>query len=159
MATAPHVQAHSKSPSFSSIYRYKAGILLSCSMILGLPACSTLPKQTEQPSQMAVETDTSQTSLAQLVDPLREQNLGLTGYRVLYDPLEALGARIQLIKKAERSLDLQYYIWDNDRIGTLALHAIIQAADRGVKVRLLMDDNNAKKMEGIYLALNQHQNI
>src|SRR5690606_10991802 len=57
------------------------------------------------------------------------------------------------------SLDLQYYIWDNDRIGALALHAIIQAADRGVKVRLLMDDNNAKKMEGIYLALNQHQNI
>nr|WP_257228923.1 phospholipase D family protein [Acinetobacter sp. YH12255] len=128
-------------------------------MILGLPACSTLPKQTEQPSQMAFETDTSQTSLAQIVEPLREQNIGLTGYRVLYDPLEALGARIQLIKKAERSLDLQYYIWDNDRIGTLALHAIIQAADRGVKVRLLMDDNNAKKMEGIYLALNQHQNI
>ncbi|MCP5773839.1 phospholipase D-like domain-containing protein, partial [Klebsiella pneumoniae] len=79
--------------------------------------------------------------------------------RVLYDPLEALAARIQLINKAERSLDLQYYIWDNDRIGALALHAIIQAADRGVKVRLLMDDNNAKKMEGIYLALNQHQNI
>ncbi|ENX31146.1 MULTISPECIES: phospholipase D family protein [Acinetobacter] len=159
MATAPRDQVHLQSSSFIRTHRYKAGILLSCSLVLGLPACSTLPKQTEQPSQMAFETDTSQTSLAQIVEPLRDQNIGLTGYRVLYDPLEALAARIQLINKAERSLDLQYYIWDNDRIGALALHAIIQAADRGVKVRLLMDDNNAKKMEGIYLALNQHQNI
>src|SRR5690606_19711718 len=108
MATASHAQAHSKFSCFSSIYGYKDGSLLGCSMILGLPACSTLPKQTEQPSQMAFETDTSQTSLAQIVEPLREQNIGLTGYRVLYDPLEALGARIQLINKAERSLDLQY---------------------------------------------------
>ncbi len=70
-------------------------------------------------------TDTSQTSLAQIVEPLRDQNIGLTGYRVLYDPLEALAARIQLIDKAERSLDLQYYIWDNDRIGALALDCVL----------------------------------
>ncbi len=74
-------------------------------------------------------------------------------------PLEALAARIELINKAEKSLDLQYYIWDNDKIGSLALHAMIQAADRGVKIRLLVDDNNAKKMEGIYMALDQHANI
>ena len=53
---------------------------------------------------MAFETDTSQTSLAQIVEPLRRQNIGLTGYHVLPDPLEALAARIQLINKAERSL-------------------------------------------------------
>jgi putative cardiolipin synthase len=159
MLTVPRAQAHEKSPVFSSASRYKAGILLSCSLVLGLPACSTLPKQNEQPSHMAFETDTSKTSLAKIVEPLREQNIGLTGYHILYDPLEALAARIQLIHKAQRTLDLQYYIWDNDRIGALALHALIQAADRGVKVRLLMDDNNAKKMEGIYLALDQHQNI
>ncbi len=149
MATAPRDQVHLQSSSFIRTHRYKAGILLSCTLVLGLPACSTLPKQTEQPSQMAFETDTSQTSLAQF-EPLRDQNIGLTGYRVLYDPLEALAARIQLINKAERSLDLQYYIWDNDQIGALALHAIIQAAVGRVKVRLLMDDNNAKKMEGVY---------
>ncbi|MGA5989419.1 phospholipase D family protein, partial [Escherichia coli] len=75
-----------------------------------------------------------QTSLSQIVTPLREQNPGLTGYHVLYDPLEALAARLRLIDKAEKSLDLQYYIWDNDRIGALALHPLIRAADRGVKV-------------------------
>ncbi|TCB52792.1 phospholipase D family protein [Acinetobacter sp. ANC 4779] len=137
----------------------KTAVLLSCSLIVGIPACSTLPKQTPQPIEYAFDTETKQTSLAQIILPLREQNPDLTGYHVLYDPLEAIAARIHLIDKAEKTLDLQYYIWDNDKIGSLALHSIIKAADRGVKVRLLMDDNNAKKMEGIYLALDQHKNI
>jgi Phosphatidylserine/phosphatidylglycerophosphate/cardiolipin synthases and related enzymes len=109
--------------------------------------------------EYAFNTPTDDTSLAKIVLPLREQNPNLTGYHVLYDPLEALAARIELINKAEKSLDLQYYIWDNDKIGALALHAMIKAADRGVKIRLLVDDNNAKKMEGIYMALDQHANI
>ncbi|TCB40709.1 phospholipase D family protein [Acinetobacter terrestris] len=138
---------------------YKSAVLLSCSLIVGIPACTTLPKQTPQPIEYAFDTETKQTSLAQIILPLREQNPDLTGYHVLYDPLEAIAARIHLIDKAKKTLDLQYYIWDNDKIGSLALHSIIKAADRGVKVRLLMDDNNAKKMEGIYLALDQHKNI
>ena len=70
-----------------------------------------------------------------------------------------MAARLRLIDKAEKTLDLQYYIWDNDKVGALALHALIRAADRGVKVRLLIDDNNAKHTEGIFLALAQHPNI
>lgn len=134
-------------------------LLFSCSILLTVPACTTLPQHTEAPAQFVADIDTSSTSLANIVHPLREQNPGLTGYHVLYDPLEALAARLRLIDKAEKSLDLQYYIWDNDRIGALALHALIRAADRGVKIRLLIDDNNAKHMEGIYLALSQHKNI
>ncbi|WP_230243992.1 MULTISPECIES: phospholipase D family protein [unclassified Acinetobacter] len=147
----------SSSASFQNI-RHNL-LWLSCAFVLTLSGCSTLPKQIEHPIQMAFETPTDQTSLAKIVLPLREKYPQLTGYHVLYDPLEALAARIYLINKAEKSLDLQYYIWDNDKIGALALHAIIRAADRGVKVRLLVDDNNAKKMEGIYLALDQHVNI
>ncbi|MDM1270616.1 phospholipase D family protein [Acinetobacter indicus] len=143
----------------SSMSASTAAMLLSCSLVLGVSGCSTLPKQIEHPVQMAFETPTEHTHLAQIVLPLREKNPQLTGYQVLYDPLEALSARLYLIDKAEETLDLQYYIWDNDKIGALALHSIIRAADRGVKVRLLVDDNNAKKMEGIYLALDQHSNI
>ncbi|RTY94854.1 phospholipase D family protein, partial [Staphylococcus aureus] len=90
---------------------YKSAVLLGLSLVLGIPACSTLPPQVERPSHTAFETDTSQTSLAKIVQPLRDQYLGLTGYHVLYDPLEALAARMQLIHKAEQTLDLQYYIW------------------------------------------------
>ncbi|MQW91323.1 phospholipase D family protein [Acinetobacter wanghuae] len=158
MASA-HCSNADETSAPTSHKRAKASILLSLSLVLAVPACSTLPKQVEQQTQNAFERDTSHTSLSKIIEPLRQQNIGLTGYHVLYDPLEALAARIQLIHKAEKSLDLQYYIWDNDKIGAMALHAIIQAADRGVHVRLLIDDNNAKKMEGIYLALDQHQNI
>lgn len=133
-------------------------LLLSC-MVLTVPACNTLPKQIPQTPVYAFDLPTDQTSLGKIVLPLREQNPGLTGFHILYNPLEALAARIHLIDKAEKTLDLQYYIWDNDRIGSLALYSILKAADRGVKVRLLIDDNNAKKMEGIYLALDQHTNI
>lgn len=134
-------------------------ILLSCALCIGLSACSTLPKPQVQPVQYALSTDTSQTALAQMIQPLRLQHPELTGYHILSDPLQALAARINLIDRAEKTLDLQYYIWNNDRIGALALYSILQAADRGVKVRLLIDDNNAKAMEGIFLALDQHPNI
>lgn len=143
----------------NKVQQRKAALILSSCLVLTLPACSTLPKQTPQPIQYAFDTDTSHTELAQIVTPLKEKNPDLTGFHVLYDPLEALAARIHLIEKSQKTLDLQYYIWDNDKIGALALYKIIQAADRGVKVRLLIDDNNAKSMEGIYLALSQHQNI
>ena len=137
----------------------RAVLLLSTSLILGVPACSTLPKQKQIVPQYAYDIDTQTTTLSKIITPLKSQNPDLTGYHVLYDPLEAIAARIQLIDKAEKTLDLQYYIWDNDKIGALALYKIIQAADRGVKVRLLMDDNNAKSMEAVYLALDQHTNI
>ncbi|QIO09718.1 phospholipase D family protein [Acinetobacter lanii] len=137
----------------------KAVLLLSSCLILGLPACNTLPKQQSLTPQYAYDVNTDQTSLAKIIEPLKTQNPELTGYHILYEPMEAIAARLQLIDKAEKTLDLQYYIWDNDTIGSLALYKIIQAADRGVKVRLLMDDNNAKSMEAIYLALDQHQNI
>ncbi|WP_406741448.1 phospholipase D family protein [Acinetobacter shaoyimingii] len=134
-------------------------LMMSSCLILGIPACSTLPKQQQIIPQYAYDIDTENTTLSQIVSPLKQQYPDLTGYHVLYEPLEAIAARIQLIDKAEKTLDLQYYIWDNDKVGALALYKIIQAADRGVKVRLLMDDNNAKAMEGIYLALDQHPNI
>ncbi len=137
----------------------KASIVLCSSFAVGLTGCSTLPKHGVEPVQYAKDIDTSETSLAKIITPLRQQNPKLTGFHVLNDPLEALAARLRLIDKAEKTLDLQYYIWDNDKVGALALHAIIRAADRGVKVRLLIDDNNAKKMEGILLALSQHKNI
>ncbi|WP_420869478.1 phospholipase D family protein [Acinetobacter beijerinckii] len=135
-------------------------LTISLSIAITISGCSTLPKHSIEPIQaIALKVDTSETTLAQIIDPLQQQNPDLTGYYVLFDPLEALAARLRLIDKAEKTLDLQYYIWDNDKVGAVALHALIRAADRGVKVRLLIDDNNAKQTEGIFLALAQHPNI
>ena len=138
----------------------KSMLAIYCSIAITVTGCSTLPKHTiESIPETTLQVDTTQTTLAQIIQPLQEQHPELTGYLVLFEPLEALSARLRLIDKAEKTLDLQYYIWDNDKVGSLALHALIRAADRGVKIRLLIDDNNAKSTEGIFLALAQHPNI
>lgn len=61
--------------------------------------------------------------------------------QLLADPLDALAARLELIDAAEVSLDLQYYIWQNDTAGAIMLGALRKAAKRGVHIRLLIDDN------------------
>lgn len=58
----------------------------------------------------------------------------------MHDGMEALTARVALARFARQSLDMQYYIWDGDQSGTYLLSELIAAADRGVRVRLLLDD-------------------
>ncbi len=114
------LQTHQQAKGFL----IKASLVVCSSFAVTLTGCSTLPKHRAEPIEYARDIDTSQTSLAKIITPLREQNPNLTGYHLLNDPLEALAARLRLIDKAEKTLDLQYYIWDNDKVGALALHAI-----------------------------------
>ena len=81
------------------------------------------------------------------------------GLYALASGREALAARVVLADAAERALDIQYYIWRNDRSGTFMFNAIRRAADRGVRVRLLLDDNNTVGQDPILWTLDQHPNI
>ena len=60
---------------------------------------------------------------------------------------------------AEKSLDAQYYIWHGDQVGYLLFEALWQAAERGVRVRLLLDDFNTKWLDPTIAALDAHPNI
>ncbi|MBE9608375.1 phospholipase D family protein [Chitinilyticum piscinae] len=84
---------------------------------------------------------------------------GQSGLTPLEDGEEALLARLVLIHNAESTLDLQYYIWRNDLTGTLLLLFCLQAADRGVKVRLLLDDLGSQPGDALLRALDSHPNI
>ncbi|WP_220336987.1 MULTISPECIES: phospholipase D family protein [unclassified Wenzhouxiangella] len=84
---------------------------------------------------------------------------GESGVHPLYDPLDAFAARYLLAHAAERTLDIQYYIWGDDLTGTLMLHALLEAADRGVRVRLLLDDNGIEGLDDKLVALAGHENI
>ena len=84
---------------------------------------------------------------------------GLSGLHLLPDARDAFAARVLLIRTAERTLDLQYYIWHGDRSGTLLLEAVHQAAERGVRVRLLLDDNGIAGLDKTLSALDAHPNI
>lgn len=78
---------------------------------------------------------------------------------MLADAHDAFAARMLLIREARRTLDLQYYIWHGDRTGTLLLEAIHAAADRGVHVRLLLDDNGIAGLDRVLSALDRHPMI
>ncbi|WP_416224674.1 phospholipase D-like domain-containing protein [Acinetobacter towneri] len=83
----------------------------------------------------------------------------LTAYLALNDAFSSIASRLYLIQKAQHHLDLQYYIWEDDLIGQLMLAELLKAADRGVKVRLLIDDQNGTQLDSTLKRLVQHPNF
>jgi putative cardiolipin synthase len=81
-------------------------------------------------------------TLGRLLASQAAANPGRSGFRLLEYGREALVARTALADAAERTIDAQYYICDPDAAGSLFFQRLIAAADRGVRVRLLLDDNN-----------------
>lgn len=97
--------------------------------------------------------------LSRLVDPLIRAHPGKTGGYVLEKGEEALLARAWLTDHATTSIDVQYFIWSTDNIGILASEALLRAAERGVKVRVLVDDLLIDASPDSLLALALHPNI
>jgi putative cardiolipin synthase len=84
---------------------------------------------------------------------------GQTGAYVLEAAEEALIARAWLADHARRSIDVQYFIWSTDNIGILAAEALLRAAERGVRVRVIVDDLLMDAPDESLLALAKHPNI
>lgn len=82
------------------------------------------------------------TRLARATRPLCDNHPGECGILALDNSLDAFAARYRLAEMAERTLDVQYYIWEDDMSGRLLFAVLLAAAKRGVHVRLLLDDNN-----------------
>ncbi|MBE5269923.1 phospholipase D family protein [Stenotrophomonas sp. B2] len=101
----------------------------------------------------------AQTRIDQQVVPLQEAHPGQSGVAFLGDGMDAFAARAMITAQAGRSLDLQYYIWHDDLIGHLMARALHDAAERGVRVRILLDDMNAKDKDALMMALDRHPNI
>ncbi|MFG1173001.1 phospholipase D family protein [Erwiniaceae bacterium CAU 1747] len=99
------------------------------------------------------------TRLAQAIRPLVSGHPHDSGIYPLAEGLDAFAARYLLIAMAEKTLDIQYYIWENDMSGQLLFSAVLDAARRGVRVRLLLDDNNTLGLDKTLSALNHHPDI
>jgi putative cardiolipin synthase len=84
---------------------------------------------------------------------------GQSGVRALDQAGEAFAARMLLAAAAGSSIDAQYYIWHPDQTGLLLFEAMWNAAERGVRVRLLLDDNGTKGLDPTLTALDSHANI
>lgn len=103
--------------------------------------------------------DASDSPLGKAALPMVQAHPGKSGVFALADGRDAFAARVLLADASECSLDVQYYIWNGDKTGTLLFEALRRAADRGVRVRLLLDDNNTAGLDTVLAALNSHPNI
>jgi len=99
------------------------------------------------------------TRIGQALAPLLQAHPGQAGIYPLQDPLEAFAGRVALIRNAQRTIDIQSYLWRNDTTGNLMLNELLNAADRGVRVRLLIDDNGLAGLDATLNALDSHPNI
>ena len=99
------------------------------------------------------------TALDREIAPLLAANPGKTGVYWLDNGLDAYAARSVLAQRAGRSLDVMYYIWKDDLPGHLMAGELYQAAERGVRVRLLLDDLNVHGLDPQMLAIDVHPNI
>lgn len=120
--------------------------------------CSALPPLGQRSASVALQ-GTEITPLGQAIAPLAAAHPGRSGVYPLIDGRDAFAARVLLTHSAKRSLDVQYYIWRDDLTGTLMLDALRTAAARGVRVRLLLDDNNTGGLDPRLAALDRAPNI
>lgn len=105
-------------------------------------------------------TDTSETLLGRKYAPaVAAHPADTSGFHTLPDGIDALAARLLLAERAEKSIDLQYYLIKNDLVGRAFLHSLLRAADRGVRVRLLIDDVFTKGYDVGMAALQHHPNF
>jgi putative cardiolipin synthase len=127
-----------------------------CAFLLG--GCVSLPTDDARVATHA-ELDTSGTRLGRAVAPLVDQHPGLTGVHLVARGADAFAARVVLAEAAERSLDLQYFLWRRDTVGRLLADSVLRAADRGVRVRLLLDDVGTAARDADLLLLDAHPGI
>jgi putative cardiolipin synthase len=133
-------------------------VRLTCAASLLLAGCASVPRDFEQiPSQAWEHPET--TTIGKYFDNIIPKDGNYSGVRLIRDPREAFMFRFGFAAQAENTLDLQYYLWKADTTGTLLLHQVFEAADRGVKVRLLIDDIYHSGRDLAYATIDAHPNI
>lgn len=103
--------------------------------------------------------DTQETRLGQGIALEFQEQSAPSGFLLLGNGLDAFATRLILMEAAEVSLDVQYYLFHDDTTAQLFTHYLLKAADRGVRVRLLLDDFGHNGQEALFSALIQHPNI
>jgi cardiolipin synthase C len=122
--------------------------------------CGGLPQRVERTPSWSLA-DGGETLLARLVQASTPPNAApqQSGFRLLADGADALATRLALIRSARSSLDLQYFIVQDDASGAQLLRELAAAAERGVRVRLLLDDLHAGAHEARLAALDRHARV
>lgn len=133
-------------------------LLLSLAVFYG---CASIDLEYPRIESFALDpAETADTHLGrQIVPVLAEMPANRSGFYTMNDGIDALAVRLLLAYRAERTIDAQYYLIKNDITGGLFLKALLDAADRGVRVRLLIDDMFTKGYDAGMAAIDSHPNF
>jgi putative cardiolipin synthase len=126
--------------------------------IVALGGCAELPPRPEMPDQSAIAPNAGG-PLDERISPAESRHPGESGFRLVKEGTEAFLIRMQSARLASRSLDVQCYIWHSDLTGVYLSGQLLESADRGVRVRLLLDDLDARARNDGLAALAAHPNI
>ncbi|MHC4712417.1 MAG: phospholipase D-like domain-containing protein [Planctomycetota bacterium] len=138
------------------MHHVKAARTLSVCVLLAICGCKTLPPRPPTPEVRALSPATAG-ALAEAAAALTSMvPAGHSGFLLLDRNDEALKWRLALIDSATTSIDAQYFIWDSDAAARLLFDRLLRAADRGVRVRLLVDDLPFAKKDRDIAAISMH---
>jgi len=123
-----------------------------------LAHCASAPRLDGVPVSHAVPPGVSASLDRAVLDELGPSS-ELSGVRLVEQNALAFAYRAATAAAAERTLDVQYYLWNNDLTGRLLAIELLRAAERGVRVRVLVDDIHARARHDIFLVADQHPNV
>jgi putative cardiolipin synthase len=133
-------------------------LLALVAVVLVVSSCASLPTGYEvEKSAALTNTDDTGLGLRSITD--RQTLVNESRVIPLVDGVDAFYARAALVNASERSLDLQYFLWHKDLTGLVLLDRVLAAADRGVRVRMLLDDLDNQALDQEFYALDTHPNI
>ncbi|AXO90568.1 phospholipase D family protein [Pseudomonas parafulva] len=128
---------------------------LLLALLLGLQGCASV----DTPRDVSQALPAADSAFGRSVQRQAAPYEGRSGFRLLPNSSEAFRARAELIRHAQTSIDLQYYIV-HDGLSTRALvHELLRAADRGVRVRILLDDTTSDGLDSLIATLDAHPRI
>jgi putative cardiolipin synthase len=129
-------------------------------LLLSVAGCASLPPAANQSKTVTTALDPSlESRLGNAFQPMAKNHGSDSGFRMVSAGIDGLTVRVEMIDAAQRSLDLQYYIFRADESGNLVVQALLRAADRGVRIRLLLDDGETVAGDEKILSLCSHGGV
>jgi len=132
--------------------------LVAVLTLLLISGCATLPKDFER-SESHAYTNTNDSRIAKAFRDEIRAHTGQSGFLLLGNGLDAFVARALLARGADRSIDVQYYLYHSDLVSWLFTDQLLKAADRGVRVRLLVDDMGLEGRDLGVAVVDSHPNV
>ena len=152
------VGVRERDTTFMSTSALKCFLAILLTALLG--GCASLTPGSNFPKAASVAlAHPEATRLGTQFSAAASEHGGTSGFRIITVGVDGFLARVQMIDAAERTLDLQYFIFRGDETGRLLTDALLRAADRGVRVRVLIDDGDTVAGDEQILALAAYPGI